>query len=697
MEAIATLSLVCNVMQVITFSGDLLALCRRTFKDGTPEPGLQDSTARLHDLVLSLSTGINDFDAIRTYQNTNPLLQQQETGRLQGLASELLQDTEKLQQLLHKATDTSTKRRAVGTAIKYKLRYKGEVSSLEKKIQHYHRILNSEFLTRICSSNQAIVAKSEESFSNLSQEIKAFIDRWSDGDRDMSRLISAEAREIKSHITAKSNIVVNQMRTDSEANMVHRNAEHRKTRDLVASEASRIKEHLDSSRQVDASRREMEEMKKRILSTLWFPEMNQRENDIVEASEDTVKWILGEEISDSETESQASTIDSEDEDLQSPDGETLFQQMWKRQDADWPRYKEESAKVLWFALYTSRMFSRAMVTTSILFYILGTHEAHRSDILRLSDMKTDLLIVDQNRLAHEYENWLSARSVGLLEVDRSSSTSSDRPSRLFDKVRFVHRSATEFLLHTIDGHAILTCDQSSAKTRTSRIADALKMLCFIVPDKIRLTAPFPVPVALYPIFLYTQLVRDWAIAGGISVAEELDLLSNFKSLLQSRYGTRFPDVEFFKAAAWCGIDLEDQLTGGSGQTPHIMFGRERWIDVIKWLLRAGANPNVRCYVNVAPFVDDIPPPARTIFTTFLAEAAHLLRATHWEMTDMTMNEKEQTSSIILDGVREFSAHGGDWDQQVLYFLQELDPQQFYSGPALIDEGYSDCRAFFVVN
>ncbi|RYP02520.1 hypothetical protein DL764_005764 [Monosporascus ibericus] len=325
MEAIATLSLVCNVMQVINFSVDLLGLCRRTFKDGTPEPGLQDSTARLHDLVLSLSTGISDFDTIRTAQNTDPLLQQQERGRLQGLASELFQDTEKLQQLLHKATDTSTKRRAVGTAIKYKLRYKAQVSYLEKKIQHYHRVLDSDFLTRICSSNQAIVAKSEVSFSNLSQEIKAFIDRWSDGDRDMSRLISTEAREIKSHVTAQSNIVVNQMKTDSESNMVHRSAQHRETRDLVTSESSRIKEHLDSSRQVDASRREMEEVKKRILSTLWFPEMNQRENNIMEASEDTVNWIFGEEISDSKTESQASTIDSEDEDLQSPDGESVIQ------------------------------------------------------------------------------------------------------------------------------------------------------------------------------------------------------------------------------------------------------------------------------------------------------------------------------------------------------------------------------------
>ncbi|RYP38854.1 hypothetical protein DL767_002416 [Monosporascus sp. MG133] len=310
MEAIATLSLVCNVMQVITFSG-------------TPEPGLQDSTARLHDLILSLSTGINDFDTIRTYQKTDPILQRQERGRLQGLASELLRDTEKLQHLLHKATDTSTKRRAVGTAIKYKLRYKGQVSSLEKQIQHYHRVLNSEFLTRICSSNQAIVAKSEESLSNLSEEIKAFIDRWSDGDRDMSRLISAEAREIKSHITAQSHIVVDQMRADSEANMVHRNAEHRETRDLVTSETSRIKEHLDSSRHVDASRREMEEVKKRILSTLWFPEMNQRENNIMEASEDTLEWIFGEENSDSETESEPSITDSDSEDLQSLDWETM--------------------------------------------------------------------------------------------------------------------------------------------------------------------------------------------------------------------------------------------------------------------------------------------------------------------------------------------------------------------------------------
>lgn len=34
MEAIATLSLVCNVMQAVSFTGELFLLCRRVCEDG---------------------------------------------------------------------------------------------------------------------------------------------------------------------------------------------------------------------------------------------------------------------------------------------------------------------------------------------------------------------------------------------------------------------------------------------------------------------------------------------------------------------------------------------------------------------------------------------------------------------------------------------------------------------------------------
>ena len=34
MEAIAALSLACNVMQLVSFSGEVVKLCRRVYEDG---------------------------------------------------------------------------------------------------------------------------------------------------------------------------------------------------------------------------------------------------------------------------------------------------------------------------------------------------------------------------------------------------------------------------------------------------------------------------------------------------------------------------------------------------------------------------------------------------------------------------------------------------------------------------------------
>lgn len=113
----------------------------------------------------------------------------------------------------------------------------------------------------LSTTAEASAARSEETYSTLTTTLQLFITRWSEGIRDVSKLIASEAEATRDHITLK---------TDD------------------------IKNHITTTAQSEVVDRETKEKQEKMLKTLWFPEINARENMIGEASRETVDWILGE-------------------------------------------------------------------------------------------------------------------------------------------------------------------------------------------------------------------------------------------------------------------------------------------------------------------------------------------------------------------------------------------------------------------
>ncbi|RYP19322.1 hypothetical protein DL765_003404 [Monosporascus sp. GIB2] len=265
-DPISTLSLVANVMQVVAFTGDFIRLCRTTFEDGTPEPGAASNAAHFAALVSTLRDNTSNFDPILADgEGLNETLQAR--SRLKSLASDLARDTKELQGVLQKVTTTSSSGSSsrLKTVLAYKFRHKGRIASLQQRIDGTRNVMNSEFLSRICSSTQAAHARSEERYTGLRDDIRQFIDRWSEGKRTISELVSAEANATRAHVT-------------SEAEQTRGRIDLLETRLVTRS-----------------SHHQIEQTRKQILSTLWFHEMNERENKIDEASYDTVDWAFSEE------------------------------------------------------------------------------------------------------------------------------------------------------------------------------------------------------------------------------------------------------------------------------------------------------------------------------------------------------------------------------------------------------------------
>ncbi|KAI0505627.1 hypothetical protein F5B22DRAFT_515889 [Xylaria bambusicola] len=311
MEALATLSLVCNVFQVISFTGEVFRLVRSLQNDGSPDPGLASSTKHLSQMVSTLTNNLHEFNAFQSPDKT-PSQQQEAEERLKALTMMLLQDTEKLKTILKKLASTTSQgkpnapSKKIGNIIskrlsnvfsegktfsvllKYKLRYESEITSLEMSIDRVQTTLNTEFLLRLCDSRVAEKARSEKAFADLDQNLQKFIRLWSEGCRDMSMLITTEAENTRMNFKAEASMLRNQIDTIAQASDAHADARHHATRNHVTSEL------LKSKKQEDRA-----ELTARILSTLRFPLMNARENNIKLVSEDTTRWIFDQKSLDS--------------------------------------------------------------------------------------------------------------------------------------------------------------------------------------------------------------------------------------------------------------------------------------------------------------------------------------------------------------------------------------------------------------
>jgi hypothetical protein len=143
MDPLTAFGLTCNVIQVLSFGHEALSLCRRFCRDGSPEPDLSHNSAHLQSLSKKL------LESINAAQTSNKLSREQED--LRSIASKLMDVTTQLSKLLEEVTIDGAHRRrtAVANTMKYLLRYKGKIQSLEKAMVSFQNTLNSGTLAHL--------------------------------------------------------------------------------------------------------------------------------------------------------------------------------------------------------------------------------------------------------------------------------------------------------------------------------------------------------------------------------------------------------------------------------------------------------------------------------------------------------------------------------------------------------------------
>lgn len=146
-EVVASLSLACNIIQVLQLSGKLLLMAKRVHKDGQIDQDLSKQTLHLGNLAGQLDTALKSTSAKTAGQGASEK-------ELQAAATGCYTTARQLQEELSKLAPKPGRkgiRKAMSTAvitIKAQSR-KSKLEGLEKSMHKWQAVIDSGLLIRI--------------------------------------------------------------------------------------------------------------------------------------------------------------------------------------------------------------------------------------------------------------------------------------------------------------------------------------------------------------------------------------------------------------------------------------------------------------------------------------------------------------------------------------------------------------------
>ncbi|KAL7905314.1 hypothetical protein GGI35DRAFT_461387 [Trichoderma velutinum] len=191
MSGFEVLSMVCSIMQVISFTKELLTPCKDVY-DGRPTTNrqMEENMASIEILL----------DGMRHSCSTR-----QQTKDEKELY-EMAQKCSKAGQELQKEIQQVAKHYKPGDAIRaiivgYKSKsHKRKITSLYELFCQYQKTLETHILVRLCTKSNALELQQRRDFNDLSDIMKHFISQLAAGHTDMAHLITREGIHTRQQI-----------------------------------------------------------------------------------------------------------------------------------------------------------------------------------------------------------------------------------------------------------------------------------------------------------------------------------------------------------------------------------------------------------------------------------------------------------------------------------------------------------------
>ncbi|KAK0742483.1 hypothetical protein B0T21DRAFT_131524 [Apiosordaria backusii] len=277
LEPLAALSFVCNVFQVISFTGEFYAGCRKIFDGERPGSNLSDRVKRLIDVC----------DVIEAAASSAPRPLTQNDRQLEDIVEDCRRSAQEVKQLVDEFSTVAalTGRwkmfKSVKLWTKFRFKFQRELDEREKKLEMHQRALETQLQLDNLLKTKAIGVREQDDFDALDSRLRGFIDAYANGQTHMDEL----DRSMRQHITAVTTKLT-AITVDGFKNQEKQIAEETARLNATFAHEAEIQRqrHADS---VDEAKYQ------KFLNSLKYNSMNQRRNQIAPASAKTFSWIFG--------------------------------------------------------------------------------------------------------------------------------------------------------------------------------------------------------------------------------------------------------------------------------------------------------------------------------------------------------------------------------------------------------------------
>ncbi|KAL6895259.1 hypothetical protein HDV57DRAFT_506823 [Trichoderma longibrachiatum] len=298
MSGLEALSLVCSIMQVISFTKEVLTVCKDVYEGRTTaDSQMGQDAATIKELLDEMN---------RTAGSARQ--QTKEERELHAIAQMCSKAAEELEFGIQRVTKNQKPGSPMG-ALRAGIRSfsgKRKITSLYDQFCKHQKSLETHILVRLCTKSEAIMLQGRDDFNQLSETMKHFVSQMAAGHTDMASLVTRDGTQTRQQIQQSED------RLKQEINDVHTEA---------VSEAKR----------------------ERLLRSLKYESMNSRRTGLKPAHEATYLSIfdsLDAEGSDAEG-SDAEGSDAEGSDEEPYDDKAAI--AWK----DFITWLQSEKQVFW--------------------------------------------------------------------------------------------------------------------------------------------------------------------------------------------------------------------------------------------------------------------------------------------------------------------------------------------------------------
>ena len=280
-EALAGLSLLCNVMQIVTFARDVIVTYKSIEDSHTLDPRLKQICEAAREPYESI---------VREADHMGPLKKEQRD--LVEAAQKCMGRIEELNRMMSRLAIPEDRRRlrkamkAIGRSVS-SMWQKKEVEALEKDLERYQGLVDTQLLRHISSQAQTSERQNLQSFAEVDDRLRKVLETYRTENLTIQQFILTQNERMKACVTETGAGITRQLAA-TELGIRY---------DISALENNRLDER---------TRAEQEQQQRRLLDSLHFPERNARWNRIEENYPKTFEWVLS-RPENSQDESQSST------------------------------------------------------------------------------------------------------------------------------------------------------------------------------------------------------------------------------------------------------------------------------------------------------------------------------------------------------------------------------------------------------